>query len=196
MEALLKLSDGIDAIVSRIGKWAALLSIPLMLTIMFDVIQRKFGGQGSIKLQELEWHLHTSLFMLCFGFGYIRDSHVRIELIRDNLRPRTRAIVEMIGAIICILPFCALVIYFGYDFVLRSFENHEVSASTTGLTHRWLIKSTIPIGFGLLAMAGFSVFLKCYVFVFGPSNLRSRAGHYVGATHHADLGNEAARLKD
>jgi TRAP-type mannitol/chloroaromatic compound transport system permease small subunit len=134
--------------------------------------------------------------MLCFGFGYIRDSHVRIELIRDNLRPRTRAIVEMIGAIICILPFCALVIYFGYDFVLRSFENHEVSASTTGLTHRWLIKSTIPIGFGLLAMAGFSVFLKCYVFVFGPSNLRSRAGHYVGATHHADLGNEAARLKD
>ncbi|AJD53176.1 TRAP-type mannitol/chloroaromatic compound transport system permease small subunit [Thalassospira sp. MBR-102] len=196
MEALLKLSDGIDAIVSRIGKWAALLAIPLMLTIMFDVIQRKFGGQGSIKLQELEWHLHTGLFMLCFGFGYIRDSHVRIELIRDNLRPRTRAIVEMIGAIICILPFCALVIYFGYDFVLRSFENHEVSASTTGLTHRWLIKSTIPIGFGLLAMAGFSVFLKCYVFVFGPSNLRSRAGHYVGATHHADLGNEAARLKD
>ena len=196
MEALLKLSDGIDAIVSRIGKWAALLAIPLMLTIMFDVIQRKFGGQGSIKLQELEWHLHTGLFMLCFGFGYIRDSHVRIELIRDNLRPRTRAIVEMIGAIICILPFCALVIYFGYDFVLRSFENHEVSASTTGLTHRWLIKSTIRIGFGLLAMAGFSVFLKCYVFVFGPSNLRSRAGHYVGATHHADLGNEAARLKD
>jgi len=196
MEALLKLSDGIDALVSRIGKWAALLAIPLMLTIMFDVIQRKFGGQGSIKLQELEWHLHTGLFMLCFGFGYIRDSHVRIELIRDNLRPRTRAIVEMIGAIICILPFCALVIYFGYDFVLRSFENHEVSASTTGLTHRWLIKSTIPIGFGLLAMAGFSVFLKCYVFVFGPSNLRSRAGHYVGATHHADLGNEAARLKD
>ena len=196
MEALLKLSDGIDAIVSRIGKWAALLAIPLMLTIMFDVNQRKFGGQGSIKLQELEWHLHTGLFMLCFGFGYIRDSHVRIELIRDNLRPRTRAIVEMIGAIICILPFCALVIYFGYDFVLRSFENHEVSASTTGLTHRWLIKSTIPIGFGLLAMAGFSVFLKCYVFVFGPSNLRSRAGHYVGATHHADLGNEAARLKD
>ena len=100
MEALLKLSDGIDALVSRIGKWAALLAVPLMLTIMYDVIQRKFGGQGSIKLQELEWHLHTGLFMLCFGFAYIRDAHVRIELIRDNLRPRTRAIVEMIGAII------------------------------------------------------------------------------------------------
>ena len=40
MEALLKLSDGIDALVSRIGKWAALLAVPLMLTIMYDVIQR------------------------------------------------------------------------------------------------------------------------------------------------------------
>ncbi|KZB57474.1 C4-dicarboxylate ABC transporter permease [Thalassospira lucentensis] len=195
MEALLKLSDGIDALVSRIGKWAALLAVPLMLTIMYDVIQRKFGGQGSIKLQELEWHLHTGLFMLCFGFAYIRDAHVRIELIRDNLRPRTRAIIEMIGAIICILPFCALVLYFGFDFVLRSYETHEVSAATTGLTHRWIIKSTIPVGFGLLAMAGLSVFLKCYVFVFGPSNLRNRAGYYVG-THHADLGDAAAKLED
>ncbi|MCC9620211.1 TRAP transporter small permease subunit [Thalassospira sp. MA62] len=186
MEAILKFSDGIDAIVTRVGKLAALLAIPLMLVIMYDVIQRKFGGQGSIKLQEMEWHLHTALFMLCFGYGYIRDTHVRIELIRDNLRPRNRAIIEMIGGILCIVPFCALVLYFGFDFVARSFDSNEVSASTTGLTHRWIIKSMIPIGFGLLAMAGLSVFLKCFVFVFGPINLHQRAGRYVGA-HHADI---------
>ncbi len=194
MEALLKVSDGIDNVVTRVGKLASLLAIPLMIVIMYDVIQRKFGGQGSIKLQELEWHLHTGLFMLCFGFAYIRDSHVRIELIRDTLRPRTRAIVEMIGGIVCVLPFCALVLYFGFDFVARSFESNEVSAATTGLTHRWIIKSTIPIGFGLLAMAGLSIFLKCFVFVFGPTNLHKRAGYYVG-THHADLG-DAAKLDD
>ncbi|WP_033068487.1 TRAP transporter small permease subunit [Thalassospira australica] len=194
MEALLKFSDGIDTIVTRVGKLASLLAVPLMFVIIYDVIQRKFGGQGSIKLQELEWHLHTGLFMLCFGFAYIRDSHVRIELIRDNLRPRTRAIIEMLGGIICVLPFCALVLYFGFDFVARSFANNEVSAATTGLTHRWIIKSTIPIGFGLLAMAGLSVFLKCFVFVFGPTNLHQRAGYYVG-THHADLG-DVAKLDD
>ncbi|HAI32022.1 MAG: C4-dicarboxylate ABC transporter permease [Thalassospira sp.] len=194
MEALLKFSDIIDAIVTRVGKWASLLAIPLMIVILYDVIQRKFGGQGSIKLQELEWHLHTGLFMLCFGFAYIRDAHVRIELIRDNLRPRTRAIVEMIGGIICVLPFCALVLYFGFDFVARSFESHEVSASTTGLTHRWIIKSTIPIGFGLLAMAGLSIFLKCFVYVFGPTNLHKRAGYYVGTHHLEDLGK--AKIED
>lgn len=194
MEALLKISDGIDSFVSRIGKLAALLAIPLMMVIMYDVIQRKFGGQGSIKLQELEWHLHTGLFMLCFGYAYVRDSHVRIELIRDNLRPRTRAIIEMLGGIICVLPFCALVLYFGFDFVARSLGSHEVSASTTGLTHRWMIKSTIPIGFGLLALAGLSIFLKCFVFVFGPTNLHERAGYYVG-THHADLG-DIAKIED
>ncbi|MEQ8287086.1 TRAP transporter small permease subunit [Thalassospira sp.] len=194
MEALLKISDGIDNVVTRVGKMASLLAIPLMFVIIYDVIQRKFGGQGSIKLQELEWHLHTGLFMLCFGYAYVRDSHVRIELIRDQLRPRTRAIIEMIGGLLCVLPFCALVIYFGFDFVIRSYDNHEVSAATTGLTHRWIIKSTIPIGFGLLAMAGLSIFLKCYVFVFGPANLHKRAGYYVG-THHADLG-DVAKLED
>lgn len=194
MEALLKFSDGIDAIVTRVGKWASLLAIPLMIVILYDVIQRKFGGQGSIKLQELEWHLHTGLFMLCFGFAYIRDSHVRIELIRDNLRPRTRAIIEMIGGVVCVLPFCLLVLYFGFDFVARSFDSNEVSAATTGLTHRWIIKSTIPIGFGLLAMAGLSIFLKCFVYVFGPTNLHKRAGYYVGTHHLEDLG--SAKIKD
>ena len=165
-----------------------------MMTILVDVIGRRFINTSSVSLQELEWHLHTGLFMLCFGYGYVRDSHVRIELIRDALRPRTRAIIEMIGGILCVLPFCALVIYFGFDFVMRSYDNHEVSAATTGLTHRWIIKSTIPIGFGLLAMAGLSIFLKCYVFVFGPTNLHKRAGYYVG-THHADLG-DVAKLED
>ncbi len=194
MEALLKISDSMDNVVTRAGKLASLLAIPLMFVIIYDVIQRKFGGQGSIKLQELEWHLHTGLFMLCFGYGYVRDSHVRIELIRDNLRPRTRAIIEMIGGILCVLPFCALVIYFGFDFVARSYDSHEVSDAATGLTHRWIIKSTIPIGFGLLAMAGISIFLKCFVFVFGPTDLHKRAGYYVG-THHADLG-DIAKVED
>ncbi|MDP2696751.1 TRAP transporter small permease subunit [Thalassospira sp.] len=195
METLLNITDRIDGVITRIGRIASLLAIPLMLTILYDVIQRKFGGQGSIKLQELEWHFHAALFLLCFGFAYIRDSHVRIELIRDTLRPRTRAIMEMVGGILCVLPFCGLVLYFGFDFVHRSFANHEVSSAATGLTHRWIIKSMVPIGFGLLACAGISIFLKCFVFVFGPERLRQRSGFYVG-THHADLGQVIPKLKD
>ena len=93
-----------------------------------------------------------------------------------------------------IVPYTYLLFRYGFNFAARSFELNEVSSALTGLSHRWIIKSTIPIGFGLLAMAGLSIFLKCFVFVFGPANLHKRAGYYVGTHHLEDLG--AAKIED
>ena len=76
-------------------------------------------------------------------------------------------------------------VYFGYDFWERAWATNESSSAQTGLSNRWIVKSTIPIGFVLLALASVSVLLKCTVYLFGPTVLKGRAGHYVG-THHAD----------
>jgi TRAP-type mannitol/chloroaromatic compound transport system permease small subunit len=67
-----------------------------------------------------------------------------------------------------------LVVYFSYDFTLRSFLNQEISASATGLTHRWIIKSFLPVGFTLLGLAGVAVLLRKVVELFGPPDLREK----------------------
>lgn len=194
METLLNFSDRVDKLVMGVGKLAAWLAVPLMLVIVYDVIQRKLIGLGSIKLQELEWHFHAALFALTFGYAYLKDAHVRIELIRDNLKPRTRAVIEILGILLFLVPFCVLLLYFGFDFVARSWATDEASAATTGLTNRWIIKSVIPASFGLIALAGLSILIKCVVFLIGPERLRRRAGYYAG-THHADMG-DAHRIDD
>ena len=58
-----------------------------------------------------------------------------------------------------------MIIYYGIDFVYRSFNLNEVSAALTGLSHRWIIKSFIPLGMLLLLLAGLSILIKNVIFI-------------------------------
>ncbi len=195
--AAMETADDIDALVTRIGMTASLLFIPMMAIIFYDLTQRSIlGSYGgfvetvfyipSTKLQEMEWHLHAALFLLCLGFAYVKDAHVRIELVRDKLQPRTRVWLELLGATLFLFAYCAVIVKFGYSFALRSFATGEISSAQTGLSERWIIKSVLPVGFILLGATGVSAALKCIVYLFGPPELRERSGEYAG-THHADL---------
>lgn len=162
---LIKISKNIEKIVTLFGKIGSWLAIPLISIIIFDIITRRFFVLGSTKLQEMEWHLHTSLFLLVLGYAYLKDAHVRIEIVREKYSTKVKAILEILGIIIFLIPYTILVIYFGIDFVQRSFSVNEVSSALTGLSHRWIIKSFIPIGMLLLLLAGISLLLKNIIYI-------------------------------
>lgn len=183
MELLVRVSETLDRVVVKIGKVAAWAGLALILVTVFDVITRRFFVLGSTKLQELEWHFHVILFAFCLGYAYLKDAHVRIDLVREKLSDKTKWWLEIAGCLLFLLPYCGLVVYYGIDFVERSYATNEISASATGLTHRWIIKSVIPIGFTILALAGLAVLLRKVVELFGPENLRRR----VSETEDAEV---------
>lgn len=192
-------SESLGAFTVTVGKVASVLFIPMMLLIFYDVTQRKylefnpgfadtalFQTLTSTKLQESQWHLHAILFLMCFGFAYMKDAHVRIELVRDKLRARTRVWIELLGCTLFVIPYCFLIYAYGYEFARKSYEINEVSSALTGLPFRFIIKSFLPIGFTVLGLAGLAVWLKCFVYLFGPPELRDKSSYYAG-THHADI---------
>ena len=166
-KTLLKISSKLENILETIGKLGAWLSIPLIGIIMFDIISRKFFVVGSTKLQEMEWHLHAALFLLALGYAYLKNSHVRIEVIREGFSTKLKAILEVIGVIFFILPYTGLIVWFGIDFVVRSYGLQEVSSALTGLSHRWIIKSFVPMGMAFLWLAGISVLFRNIAYLIG-----------------------------
>ena len=126
----------------------------------------------STMLQELEWHFHTGLFALVLGFGYIYNSHVRVDLLRERLPFRKKAWLEFLGSSAFMIPYCLIVIWFAIDFTYESYKVGEISASTVGLTHRWIIKSVLVFGLCVAAIAGFAVWLQSVLVLFGPQGLR------------------------
>ena len=72
----------------------------------------------------------------------------------------SRRVFEIIGILFFLVPYTFIIIFYGLDFVSRSYNLNEVSSALTGLSHRWIIKSFIPFGMLLLFLAGLSILLK------------------------------------
>ena len=166
-KTLLNISFKLEKFLIFVGKIGAWLSLPLIAIIIFDIISRRFFVLGSTKLQEMEWHLHAALFLLALGYAYVKNSHVRIEVIREGFSTKLKSILEVIGVLFFILPYTALIVYFGFDFVSRSFALNEVSSALTGLSHRWIIKAFVPMGMAFLWLAGISVLLRNLAYLIG-----------------------------
>src|SRR5687768_9203099 len=154
----IRISDALRGFVDVVGRWGAWLILPLIIITVFDVTARKliwiqiwlvdhFGRIfESTLLQELEWHFHTALFALVLGYGYIYNTHVRVDLIRETLPFRKKAWLELLGLTFFMIPYCAIVIYFAWIYAYDSYMINEISASQVGLAHRWVIKSVLVFG--------------------------------------------------
>jgi len=181
---LVRLSDRLRRFVDFVGRWGSLCILPLVAVTIVDVTIRKmvwiqlwliahFGRMfESTLLQEMEWHFHTALFALVLGFGCIHNSHVRVDLVREHLPYRKKAWLEFLGSSFFMIPYCLIVIYFAVYFAYDSFQIGEISASTVGLTNRWIIKTILVIGLCVAAVAGFAIWLQTVLVLFGPQELR------------------------
>jgi TRAP-type mannitol/chloroaromatic compound transport system permease small subunit len=184
LKRLLAASAAIERALYRVSMAAGWLFVACTVVIVFDVITRKFGfqlpGMGSTRLQELEWHLHTALFSFWLGTAYLKNAHVRIDILVTRSTPRRLAWIELLGVLVFALPYCLVAIYFSYDFFHTAWQFNEYSDSATGLPWRWIPKGMISIGLILLLAAVVSVLLRLAVFLWGPERLRAAAS-FAGA---------------
>ena len=184
MPFALRLSEKLRRLVDGIGRFGSWWIVPLVLITVFDLGIRKTGviqiwlvenvSQyfGSTLLQELEWHFHTVLFTLVLGYGYIWNTHVRVDLVRENLAFRKKAWLEFIGLTVFLIPFCSVVVYFAIVYAYDSWALGEISASLVGLSHRWIIKTVLAFGLVMAVVAGIAVWLQMAIVLFGPQNIR------------------------
>ena len=133
------------------GFSAAVLGL-LVLLIVFDATRRYLFHEGSVALQELEWHLFDVVIMLGIAYAMHRGAHVRVDIFYDRFGERTRHVIDLVTMLLFVLPVSALIIYVSFDFVLMSFSQMEASSDPGGLPYRYLVKALIPLAFALLIL--------------------------------------------
>ena len=190
MDRLLAVSRAIERALYAIAMAAGWLFVACTIVIVFDVVTRKFGfqlpGMGSTRLQELEWHLHTALFSFWLGIAYIKNAHVRIDILTAPARPRTQILIEFAGVLVFALPYCLLALYFSLDFTWIAWTLNEFSDSATGLPWRWIPKGFISAGLLLLLAAVVSVGMRLVVYLWGPGRLRAPSAFGGASGHHQE----------
>ncbi|MEO9482617.1 MAG: TRAP transporter small permease subunit [Ekhidna sp.] len=155
----------IDKLNSAIGKAISWLTLLLVLVIVIDVILRYSLSITSAASFELEWHLFAAIFLLGAAYTLKEDKHVRVDVFYDRFSNKNKAWVNLIGGLALLLPFCAIAFWESLSFVESSYKLSETSPQPGGLPARWLIKSTIPLGFLLLGLQGISSITKSIIII-------------------------------
>jgi TRAP-type mannitol/chloroaromatic compound transport system permease small subunit len=166
MTVLLSVSGLIDRLNTLIGKLTMWLILATTLISSGNAIVRKAFDISSNGLLEIQWYLFAAVFMLGAGYGFLKNSHVRIDFISSRLTDRTRNWVDVAGILLVLFPLCFLLINLSWPFFMGAFNNGEMSQNAGGLI-RWPVYLLVPVGFALLMLQGVSELIKRIAFLRG-----------------------------
>ncbi len=195
MTPLLTLSRLIDKISTGVGKLTMWLILATTLISAGNALTRKMFNISSNGLLEIQWYLFAAVFMLGAGYGFLRNSHVRIDFISSKLSDRTRNIIDVVGILLVMLPFCIIMIKLSWPFFMQAFNSGEMSQNAGGLI-RWPAYVLIPAGFALLLLQALSELIKRVAFLTGagPDVLSAEENKSDEQKHLEELEAKTARL--
>lgn len=152
----LGLADAIDRLNAGIGRVAAWGVLFVVLVQFAVVLLRYLFGTGSIWLTESIFYANATMFLLASAWTLLQGGHVRVDVFYAEASPRTKARVDLAGALLLLLPFILVLAWFAYPYVGRSWATFESSRETSGIPAVFLLKTLIPLFALLMALQGVS----------------------------------------
>ncbi len=154
------LAGHIDRANHIIGRGAMWLSVAMVLVQFIVVVMRYAFGIGSILMQEAIVYMHAVLFMMAAADALLAEAHVRVDIFYARLPAARKAIIDLFGNALLVLPFCVLLFLVSIDYVRLSWSVLEGSRETSGIPAVFLLKSVILVFAVQLALQAVSGIIK------------------------------------
>lgn len=159
MPVMMPLARGIDRFNEIIGKGVAWAILAAIVISAGNALVRKIFDTSSNAWLELQWYLFGAGFMLAAAWTLKQNEHIRIDILYGMTSRRVQHWIDLIGHLLFLLPFTALMLYYLVPYVLRSYASGEMSANSGGLI-MWPAKALLLAGFVLLALQAVSEIIK------------------------------------
>lgn len=178
--------------VGRLFAWAGLLMVLQQIIIIF--MQRVFAvseislGLGATFTRDVSWwaeelkFYNAMIVCLCATYTFVQGGHVRVDLVYSAVSYRTKKIIDMIGAIVLMVPAAILTWLYGWFFLWRHLVVPNPSASdsldrllTKARALRWNVET---IGFSPNGFDAYFLFKVLLVSFTGMVLLQSIAFFY------------------
>ena len=154
LAALTRVVDTANEYVGRVASWLALLMVLLQFVV---VVMRYIFGVGFIFMQEGVIYLHATLFLVGAGYTLLHGGHVRVDIFYRDARPRLRALIDLLGVILFLMPVCVIIGWASWSYVEQSWSVFESSAETSGIPAIYALKTMILVFVVLIAFQGLSL---------------------------------------
>ena len=150
----------VDRCTEGIGRSLRWVTVLLVLLVAIDVLLRYAFAASPVWLRELQWQSFALLFLGAGAYTFRADKHVRVDLFYSRFSRRDQARINGWGTLLLLLPWTAVIAWFGYDAVLSSWRVGEGSPNPGGLPAWYLVKSTIVFGMVFLFVQGLAEIVR------------------------------------
>jgi TRAP-type mannitol/chloroaromatic compound transport system permease small subunit len=156
-----RIATALDAVAERTGRLISWLTLAMVMATVAVVVLRYAFDQGLIWLQESVNWMHSVVFLLGAAYTLKADEHVRVDIFYRGMSVRRRALVDLTGTVLFLLPLCAFLLVESWQYVSVSWRIAERSREAGGLPMLYLLKAVIPLMAVLLALQGVALALRC-----------------------------------
>lgn len=163
----------------QFGHAVAWLALALVLITSATVLLRYGFDFSSSKLDESLIYIHASLFMLGIAYTYQQNQHVRVDVFYQRLSARHQAWVNLLGAVLFVLPVMGFMMWSGMSYVGASWAIQETSLDASGLAYVYLLKTLILIMPGLVILQTLSFIAEYALTLFAPKHSHHRASDFA-----------------
>ena len=156
------MKEGIERVVDLVGRATSWLALVIVVVMATNVVLRYLFSYGSVWAQELEWHLLAPLILFGIAYALLKGEHVRVDVAYAHFSERNKERVNLLSALLC-LGISIAIIWLSIGYVQQAYVIDEQSPDPGGLTHRWILKALIPVGFVLLVLQSVAEVVKSWV---------------------------------
>jgi len=164
---LADIADRIERLTAAVGRAVMWCGLAMVVVQVVVVLMRYVLGVGSIWLSEAIVYAHATLFMGAAAWTLQQGGHVRVDIFYADAPPRRRAVVDLLGALVLLLPFCGVLAWFALPYVGRSWTILERSREASGLPLVFLLKTLIPVFAALLGLQGIAQAIRAALVLTG-----------------------------
>jgi TRAP-type mannitol/chloroaromatic compound transport system permease small subunit len=146
------------------GAVIAWLTVPMVCGTFIIALLRYAFSLNWIWMQELVVWMHALVFMLAAAYTLNRNEHVRVDIFYRQFEPHRKALVDLLGSCVFLLPMSVMLIVTSSDYVITSWSIGEGSRESGGLPFPFVpaLKTAIPVAFGLVAVQGIAIVIDAW----------------------------------
>lgn len=160
-KAINSVMEKIEALIDVVGRATLWVALAMIALVAVNVLLRYAFSFGSVWAQELEWHLLAALILLGMCYALQRGDNVRVDLFYAHYSAQKKFIIDVISLLL-LLAVALIFIKVSISYVAQSYSIQEISPDPGGIPFRWIVKSLIPIGYGLVVLQTAAALLRLF----------------------------------
>jgi TRAP-type mannitol/chloroaromatic compound transport system permease small subunit len=148
----------IDRINEGVGRLTALVILPMLVVMIYEVIMRYYFQAPTVWGTEMTTFLFAAYTLMGAGYTHLKNAHVNMNALYGRFSPRAQAFCDLITWV-GFLAYCGVLLYESTRFFWDVFTSGRASG-TDWNPRLWPVLLTLPLGVLLLLLQGVAKLIR------------------------------------